>query len=122
MPVTYEIRRDVVVIRSHGEYNFKEGIDALSKVIGHAEFRPGMRILFDTRGMSGAPTWQQIHQYMGHFVEWSRWIAELAVLVDDIFHYGVSRQFALHAERWNLSVDVFMDRRDAERWLQSRDP
>ena len=122
MPVSYEFRGDAVIIRSSGEYNYKEGIDAVSKVIGRAEFRAGMRVLFDTRGTSGAPTWQQIHQYMSHYVEWSRWIKHIAVLVDNIFHYGVSRQFALHAKRWGLSVDVFREPKDAERWLCGGSP
>lgn len=85
---------------------------------------PGFNIVSDHREIGEPATRAQLEELVSHiatlreYFVGSRW----AVIVGTAASYGMMRMLAVLAERVPLSVQVFTDPADAERWARVRNP
>lgn len=88
----------------------------LTQILRDPRFRAGMRVLIDARALVDVRTRAQMDSALARLSPLSSRLGGVALLVADDVHYGVSRQFAVFAERYGIEVRVFRDQARAQSW------
>lgn len=91
---------------------------ALTDVLRHPAYGPGMALLFIDRGTGCTPKRETVEHcvrklaaYAGHFSPY------VAIAVDSELHYGIGRMFAEYAEPLGLLITLFREVERARQWL-----
>ena len=84
-------------------------------------FARGVGTIIDIRDSESERTHEEIRQIAKLLGEQRGKTGDrLAVVVSDALHYGLGRMFAAYAEFRDLSVEVFTNLEDANRWLEAK--
>jgi hypothetical protein len=121
MPVRYTIEPvpGLVRVELSGAVGVEDVRELVAGLARDPALRPGMPQLVDLSELSTPPTAAESEAVANAFGRYraqfggARW----AVVVTDMFTYGVVRQFAALAIRASIEVRPFLDRGEAERWL-----
>lgn len=120
MSISYE-RDDAnrrVVVTIQGAFQTDEVIGIMARQ--RAEHTWAYGILYDLRGLSGHPTVADLRQILSHAAprgqdEGSR--GRVALLAIEPILYGRLCTYAALGRSTTLTIEVFRDRAEAERWL-----
>lgn len=121
MPVTWEFRRRILVIRLIGNYDYDAPVNAVAEAMSDPAFRPGMMLLVDARQSTTRRSSED-------FRERAIWMASLttkgmstrcALLINSQPHqFGVARMAAAHIETRGMQFEIFTDVATASQWLE----
>lgn len=123
MPVTWEIRDQVLVGTTVGPYPSEQLAAAVKEAVESPGFKRGLPILFDGRLSQSTLSPAD--------VDWrERWLRSLvkggftnrcAVLLatSDLFRFGVARMLSGRLEPQGVHLSVYLDEREASRWAKS---
>ena len=120
MPVTWEIRGQVLIVTLAGDYGFEEPVRAVQEAIADSAFQRGTSLLVDSRLSKTSRSSEE-------FRERARWLASLrdkglssrcAVVIGPEAHqFGMARMAATHHDLQGLELEIFTDLDEAVRWL-----
>jgi hypothetical protein len=122
MPVNYardDVRR-LITVSMHGPFDTRSLVDTLDRQV--AEGTWAYARLYDERGVTVAPTSQQIRALLDAVRQRLRDHGPrgaVAVVTDQPAHFGMVRMYMTLAEE-EPAVSVFRDPADAHRWLAER--
>jgi hypothetical protein len=123
MPISYEIDpvAEIVRVRVVDEVTLAETLDVLHALGADPATPARLDMLADLRRTPGLPQTGQLRaivRELGRLAPKLRWGACALVASSDSV-YGVSRMFAVYAERAFEAVQVFRKLEEAEAWLTS---
>jgi hypothetical protein len=120
MPVTWELRDQLLIITLIGQYGYDAPIKAIADAIGDARFRPGTMLLIDARLTATRRSSEELR-------ERAIWMASLRpkglaarsamVITPQPHQFGVARMAASHLELHDMEMEIFTDLEDASQWL-----
>ncbi len=122
MAVTYEAISGFLTLRLEGEHSLAQEREALARALVSPELEVRAALLVDARRSTTNPPGASIAERarcLGQLLECL--LPRCAVLVSGSLHYGLARMFAVHAERYGVTVGVFTDERDARSFLACDD-
>ena len=112
MPVAWEIRDRVLIVKLVGDYHFDEPMQAVNEALLDALFRPGTSLLIDARLAHAHRTSEDMHLR-------AKWVASLQlkgvssrcaiVMRPEPNQFGVARMATTHHEMAGLEMDIFTD-------------
>lgn len=119
MPISIAFAEPATIpLRVSGEVTSDEIVEAINRVAGMEQLRPGAQILADVREMTGVPGTNVIRDAaydMGRLRE--KGLGAMAIAADRPFVYGISRMFATFAGMVSLNVGTFRCMDEARVWL-----
>jgi len=120
MPVTWEIRSQVLIVTLVGDYSFDEPVLAVNEAIADSGCQTGTSLLIDAR-------FSKTSRSSEDFRERAKWLASLqdkglssrcAVVIGPEPHqFGMARMAATHHGLQGLDMEIFTDMGEALRWL-----
>jgi hypothetical protein len=120
VPVSWELRESLLVIRLSGAYRFAEGQRAVDEALARPEFRRGTALLMDARESLANPPADEIRTR----AEWLATLPErgflprMAVVTGpELFRYGLTRMLSSIAENRGVVIATFESLEAAEDWL-----
>ena len=123
MPISWRISDGVVRITSIGEVPFEDWRAAVDAALSDANYRPGMGVVHDWRGLHETPSVQEIRargEY-GARLRATRW----ALVVQNDEAYGMGRMAEVFAEILTepppVELRVFRSRVEAVAWARGED-
>lgn len=120
MPISWQIHDGLVWIKSEDPWSIAEWKAAVDAFLAHPEFRQGMGIINDRRGLRRVPTAQEVAAAI-NFVK-SREVAmgnaRWAMVVGDPTNYGMGRMAQSLIAGALVSVAVFNTMAEAEAWVR----
>ena len=124
MPFTYEIDsvRDTVRIVARGKITTAEAMATFDRIVGDPEFRAGMKILSDHRGLETVVSPAFVKAWIGRIEENGELFSgsRAALVESGLVRYGMARMACLLAETTPLDMRVFRELDDAVAWLEGR--
>jgi hypothetical protein len=125
MPITYE-RDDVlrrIVVTTIGNISREEMLAVMDRQA--AEDTWGYGMLYDSRRATSVGTAADVKEAIWHVELLARTHGRrgpVAFVTDNPAAYGMVRMYSTLGDQAHLSVEVFRDTADAERWLTERTP
>jgi hypothetical protein len=125
MPVKWEIRDPVLIVRTEGHYQVDELVRSVAEAIADSAFRPGLFILWDGRHSQANITTPDI--------DWRiNWVASLpkmgfssrcaVVLNREIHRFGLARMLSTKLEAMGVELGIFHGVDEALQWLRGEMP
>ena len=121
MPVTWEFRHRILVIRLVGNYGYDEPANAVGEAMRDPAFQTGTLLLVDARLSTSRRTSEELR-------ERAIWMSSLtkqgigtrcALLINSQPHqFGVARMAAAHIEPRGMQLEIFTDITKASEWLR----
>jgi hypothetical protein len=122
MPVTWEIRGQILIVTLAGDYGFDEPVQAVTEALADTQFTPGTSLLVDARLSHARRTSED-------FRTRATWVASLGskglssrcaiVIAPEPHQFGMARMAASHHEIQGLEMSIFTDLEEAFRWLSN---
>lgn len=122
MPVAWELRDRVLIVKLVGEYDFDEPVEAVNAALLDPQFSPGTSLLIDARLAHAHRTSEDMHLR-------AKWVASLQprgvssrcaiVIRPQPNQFGVARMATTHHEMAGLEMDIFTDFEEALQWLSA---
>lgn len=111
--------RGVLYWKASGSFTLQELLEALSEVMDHPDYHPGMKSLNDLREITLAFATPEVQTLAGLLAERSSVIGEgkVAVVLTHDAAYGMGRAFQVYAESCSAEIQVFRDMQAACDWL-----
>jgi len=110
------IRR--VVIRAYGPSSFDEARITADKLIADPEYDPEFAILVDGRELEYLASYHEAIQFRDMFERMKHsFRGPIAVVVQGMARYGVSRMIAMMADLVGVRMEAFLALPEAEEWL-----
>lgn len=121
MPVTWELRQRILVIRLVGNYEYEEPANAVGEAMRDPAFRPGTSLLIDARSSTSRRSSEELR-------ERAIWMSSLtkkgigtrcALVINSQPHqFGIARMAAAHIEPRGMQLEMFTDIAKASEWLR----
>jgi hypothetical protein len=122
MPVKWEIRGSVLVVKLVGDYGFNEPVQAVSEAMADPQFQAGTPLLIDARLSKTSRSSEE-------FRERAQWMASLqpkglssrcAMVISGQPHQlGMARMAAAHLDLRGMELEIFTDLDKALQWLSN---
>ena len=122
MPVSWEIRGPLLIVRLVGRYAFDEPEAAIVEAMSCPEFQTDTSLLIDARS-------SEIQRSSEEFRQRSVWMASLQprglssrcaiVISDRPSQFGMARMAATHLELRGMTLGIFTDLDEAVKWLSN---
>jgi hypothetical protein len=116
MPVTWEFRDSVLVVRLVGKYDFEEPIQAVNDAMSSPQFRAGTSLIVDARRSEARRSSEELRAR-------AHWMASLVpqgmsprfaiVISSKPHHYGLARLASIHLDLQNMTLEIFADFEEA---------
>lgn len=116
MPVSWHISEGIVRLESSEPVTFAEWMAAVDAALAHRDYRPGMGVLHDQRGVRDAPSNDEGKKRAAYVV--ARRIGRWAVLVGSDVQYGMARLGDAHSSGTSTEIRAFRDPAEAETWAR----
>ena len=107
-----------VVVRAYGPSSFEEARASADKLIADPLFDPTYAILVDGRELEYLASYHDAIQFRDMFERMKNsFQGPIAVVVQGMARYGVSRMIAMMADLVGVRMEAFMALPEAEEWL-----
>jgi hypothetical protein len=119
MPVALSFEQpSLFIMRASGAVTYQEVRRAIDQILAHAGFHAGSRIFIDNRGVTSAPSVEEVAGIANHFSDvFARGVTRLALLSDNEEIYKVAQMFAAFASTVGAEARGFRDFQKAREWL-----
>ena len=117
MPVTCQIRGDVVRIRASAHYSVDDVFDAAHEGLESHGRAERVKLLVDLTESKESRTHEEIQDIADRFGALRAKTAGLAVIASDPMRYGLSRMMAAYAELQGHEIPVFRSEDEVAEWL-----
>ena len=122
MSVSWRIENGLVWLESAGPWDAMAWMGAVDASLAHPNFRPGMGLVHDRRGLRlpEGPATREVGMALGFVRSRAARIgkARWAIVVADPANFGVGRMAQMMAEGTGLTIGVFRDLAEAEAWVR----
>jgi hypothetical protein len=120
---TYAPLERLVRVNATGHIPAEEVLAFWQELISDPTITPGSQMLVVVRDASTSMRTQDLEPLMKHYgAVVTKGIERLVIAAADDAMYGMSRAFAVFAERWRFDVRVFRSEVEALAWLQEVRP
>ena len=124
MPIAVRIDKeaDLVSRTVTGSVSGEELIASFQDTLDHPDYHPGMKSLMDFRLFDHQLGSQDMRKFADFFLERSDAVrgTPTAVVVSQAVSYGLVRMLQAYIEAAPITLEVFYDLEEAERWLGIR--
>ena len=121
MPVEWDRRGPVVVIRTIGNYSNAELRAAIDQAAADAEFQAGTGVVFDGTRSEAPISKQDVDWRVGvlRSLPSKGFSSRVAIVVraDERFRFGLARQLSMLVEQHGVELKAFPDVEAATAWL-----
>lgn len=117
MPVEYEVRPGVLIVRQSGETQTNEIYRMMGRALADPQLAEGSVLLWDGREATTVRTNQEIRDSLVRFVATAERLGpKIAILATRDVNYGMGRMFATYASS-QIDVRIFGEESAALAWL-----
>jgi hypothetical protein len=116
MPISWRICEGFVRLESEGLVPFEEWRAAVDAALKHPNYRPGMGVLHDWRGLREPPEAADIRARADYGAQLGR--IRWAVVVSSEVGYGMGRMAEILTGDPLIELRVFRDIGEAEAWIK----
>jgi hypothetical protein len=112
MPITWELRGDVLVVTVVGEYDPQGFPRVVSEVQSDPRYRAGLSMLFDARRSRAVVTKDYVQEWTGRLVNLPRLGFSkvcAAVVGEEPYRFGMARMAAAHLAERGVALLVTRD-------------
>lgn len=123
MPLTLEVADHAARVTASGTVTYQEVVYLIAQRLADPARIPGLPVLFDGRGVTGAPSAAELRliaTQMKPLIDSG--LGPVAIVAGSAFTYGVVRMFAVFAQAMSANVAAYRREADAQRWLTEQRP
>jgi hypothetical protein len=121
MPFTYHIdsERNLVTIEATGSITSAEAFATFDEVVGHADFRPDMRVLSDHRELETVVSVEFVRAFLGRVKQMREVLrqARWAFVERGLVRYGMARMASILSDPLGIQLRAFRSISEAREWL-----
>jgi hypothetical protein len=116
MPISWRVADGLVWLESEGLVPFEEWRAAVDAALKHPDYRPGMGVLHDWRGLHEPPEAADIRSRAEYGAKLGR--IRWALVVSSDVGYGMGRMAEILTETPLIELRAFKDIAEAEAWAR----
>lgn len=121
MGVSFQLEEEILRFTTVGGVDYVEGIAVLQKGFAEAAGAGARRhVLFDIRESTenrSSEELRNIAEALSPFRD--RMTGLVAIVVSKPVYFGTGRQFAVYADKYDITVNVFREVAEAEAWFRN---
>jgi hypothetical protein len=118
MPISYSFLKGVVYFQFSGHFDFKEAPPMIADIFKDKRFTPGANFLVDVRQTARSRTTEEAFEFVDLIKSRCEFKgSKIAIVSSRLVSYGLARMISVYLEDFNISLDVFKNLEDAEKWL-----
>jgi hypothetical protein len=118
MNYTIEVEGQTVILVCNREFNFADGIEALTRIKEDPQYSPASGLLILDPGSLMNPTMEDVRKISSLFTSLLESpFLRIALVVSKMVHFGIGRMTEALADPEKGRFKVFRSEKDAREWL-----